>query len=158
VASKQLDLLKKLVPTIERVAFMYDPLQRAADGFWAATESAAPSLALHAAKTPVDTADDIERAIVALAREPNGGLFVMPGGATTLYQKLITSLAMQHRVPSMHMYRVFVESGGLASYSNDVFDLARGAASYVDRILKAENGSQSANYSKVISMCYNLAA
>jgi putative ABC transport system substrate-binding protein len=40
VASKQLDLLKKLVPAIERVAFMYDPLQPAADGYWAVIESA----------------------------------------------------------------------------------------------------------------------
>jgi putative ABC transport system substrate-binding protein len=138
VAAKQLDLLKKLVPTIERVAFMYDPLQPAADGRWAVIESAAPALALHAAKMPVHTADDIQRAIVALAREPNGGLVVMSGGATTLHQELIASLAMQHRLPSMYMYRVFVESGGLVSYTNDVFDLARGAASYVDRIFKGE--------------------
>jgi len=138
VASKFLDLLKKLVPTMERVAFMYDPLQPAAGGYWAVIESAAPSLALHAAKLPVRTANDIERAIVALAREPNGGVYAMAGGVTIQHQALIAKLAMQYRLPSMYAYRLFLESGGLASYGVDPVALSRRAASYVDRILKGE--------------------
>jgi putative ABC transport system substrate-binding protein len=138
VASKQLDLLKKLAPTVERVAFLYDPLQPAAIGAWIAIENGAPSWGMHAVKVPVHTADDIERAIVALGREPNGGLLVMPGGATTLLREQIAKLAMQYHLPSMHQNRYFIESGGLASYGADPSDMSRGAASYVDRILKGE--------------------
>jgi putative tryptophan/tyrosine transport system substrate-binding protein len=138
VVSKELDLLKKLVPTLERVAFMYDPLQPSADKEWSVAESAAPVLALHAAKVPVRTADDIERAIVAFAREPNGGLYVAVGGAANQHQALIAKLAIQYRLPSMSSFRAYVESGELASYGNDNTDLSRRAASYVDRILKGE--------------------
>jgi putative tryptophan/tyrosine transport system substrate-binding protein len=45
VVSKQLDLLKKLAPAVERVAFMYDPIVPSAAGAWAVVESAVPSLA-----------------------------------------------------------------------------------------------------------------
>jgi putative tryptophan/tyrosine transport system substrate-binding protein len=138
VASKQLDLLKKLAPTVQRVAFMYDPSQPNAGGGWAVIETAAPALALHAAKTPVRTPNDIERAIVAVAREPNGGLFVAAGGVTNQHGALIAKLAVQYRLPSMYPYRYFIESGGLASYGNDPVDLSRRAASYVDRILNGE--------------------
>ena len=138
VASKELELLKKLVPTMERVAFMYDPSQPAAAGYWAAIETAAPSLALHAATMPVRTAEDIERAIVALAREPNGGLFVMTSTVTLRHRALIADLAIRYRLPSMHEYQNFVQGGGLASYAPDPVDMSRRAASYVDRILKGE--------------------
>jgi len=141
VASKQLDLLKKLAPAVERVAFMYDPMQPAAAGTWTVIESAAPSLAVHAAKVPVRTADEIERAIAALGREPNSGLLLMPSNAMYRHRELIAKLATEYRLPSMSGWRFDVDSGGLASYGNggnDILDLLRGAASYVDRILKGE--------------------
>jgi putative tryptophan/tyrosine transport system substrate-binding protein len=138
VTSKQLDLLKKLVPTMERVAFLYDPTNPAAAGAWAVVETAAPSLGLQAAKVSVRTPDDIERVIVAFGREPNGGLYVMPGDLTFRYHELIGRLAMQYRLPSMSAVRYFVESGVLASYGYDHLDISRRAASYVDRILKGE--------------------
>ncbi len=114
----------------------------AADGIWAAIETAAPSLALHATKLPVQTAEDIEPTIVAFAREPNGCLYVVPGGATNQNRELIARLAMQHHLPSMYPFRVYVESGGLASYRPDVLNLPRRAASYVDRILKGEKAGE----------------
>jgi putative tryptophan/tyrosine transport system substrate-binding protein len=138
VASKCLDLLKKLARTVERVAFIYDTLQPAAGGAWSVTETAAQSLALNAAKVPVHSADDIERAIIALTREPNGAFFVATGGATILHGELIAKLALQYQLPSMYQHRFFVEAGGLASYGADLVDLSRRAASYVDRILKGE--------------------
>jgi putative tryptophan/tyrosine transport system substrate-binding protein len=138
VASKQLDLLKKLAPAVEHAAFMYEPTQPAAAGNWAVLENAAPQLGLHAAKVPVRTAEDVEGEIVALGREPHVGLVVMPGALTIRHRELIAKLAMQHRLPSMYAYRFFVESGGLTSYGNDPLDTSRRAASYVDRILKGE--------------------
>jgi putative ABC transport system substrate-binding protein len=137
MAGKKLDLLRKLAPTIDRVALLYDPSGPAATGIWAETEAVVPSLGLNAARMPVRTSDDIEQAIGALAREPGAGLLVQPGVATVLNRQLIAKLAMQYRLPSVS-FRQFVESGGLASYETDLADLSRGAASYVDRILKGE--------------------
>jgi len=138
VMSKRLDLLKKLAPAIDRVAFLYDPGQTTAVGTWAEIEAAAPSLAITAAKVAVRTAGDIERAIAALARERNAGLYVAPGQATAQHLNLIARLAAQYWLPSAYSARDFVEAGGLVSYGTDAIDLSRRAASYVDRIVKGE--------------------
>ena len=58
--------------------------------------------------------------------------------ANTRYRKLITKLAIQHRLPAVYPYRYFVTLGGLISYGPDRVDLFRRAAVYVDRILKGE--------------------
>jgi putative ABC transport system substrate-binding protein len=138
VSTKNLELLKKLSPRIERVAFLYDPANVPTAGLWEEIEAAAPSLALRALKAPARTADEIEHSIAAFARDPNGGLFVGAGPALTPYRELITGLAMRHRLPAVYLIRYFVDGGGLASYGLDGNALSRGAASYVDRILKGE--------------------
>jgi putative tryptophan/tyrosine transport system substrate-binding protein len=136
IVTKQVDLLKKLVPSLERVAFLDDPAQPASAGAWAEIEAAAPSLALKALKVLVRNAEETERAIAALAHEPNSGLLVIPGPNTPNGE--ISALALRHRLPAMYQFRHEVESGGLASYGADQIDLCRRAASYVDRILRGE--------------------
>jgi putative ABC transport system substrate-binding protein len=138
IVTKQLELLKNLAPSLERVAFLYDPAQPAASGAWDEIEAAAPLLALKPYRVAVRTAEETEGAIAALAREPSSGLFVYPGLATVLYRELIAMLALRHRLPAVYMFRYYVESGGLASYGTDQIDTCRRAASYVDRILRGE--------------------
>jgi len=137
-ATKRLDLLKKLAPNLQQVAVLYaldDPPSAAA---WAEIEPAAPSLALRASKVPVRNAEEIERAIVALAREPDSGLCVGAPSVFVLNRETIAMLALRHRLPAIYGFRNFVESGGLASYGTDIIDHYRHAASYVDRILRGE--------------------
>jgi putative ABC transport system substrate-binding protein len=137
-APKQLDLLKKLAPNLERITDLYDPANPAWAGDWVEVEAAAPLLALGALKAPVRDAEDIERAIEALAREPNSGLYVTATPATIRYRELIAALALRHRLPAVYRFRFQVESGGLVSYGPDLIDQCRRAASYVDRILRGE--------------------
>jgi putative ABC transport system substrate-binding protein len=91
---------------------------------------------------PVNLGDpgEIERAVAAFARAPNGGLVVTTSEAAlgALYGNLIITLAARHRLPAVYPYRYYVAAGGLISYGPDVFDLYRRAAGYVDRILKGE--------------------
>jgi putative ABC transport system substrate-binding protein len=140
-APKQLDLLKKLAPKLERITDLYDPANPAWAGDWGEVEAAAPLLALGALKVPVRDAEDIERAIEALAREPNSGLYVTTTPATIRYRELIAALALRHRLPAVYRFRFHVESGGLVSYGPDLIDQCRRAASYVDRILRGEKAS-----------------
>jgi putative ABC transport system substrate-binding protein len=91
-----------------------------------------------ATATPVRNAADIERAINAFASEPNGGLIVLPSGATTVHRELIIALAARHRLPAIYAYRQFIADGGLISYGLDLAEQYRGAAAYVDRILRGE--------------------
>jgi len=138
LATKLLDLLKKLVPSLERVGYLYDPDQPASPGNWAEIEAAAPSLALRAFKVAVRDAAEIERAITALAGEPGSGLLVEAAPVNTRNRETIAMLAVQHRVPAVYQFRYLVESGGLASYGPDQLDMCRRAASYIDRILRGE--------------------
>jgi putative ABC transport system substrate-binding protein len=83
-------------------------------------------------------AGEIESAIAAFARTPNGGLIVTAGGRTLLHRELIITLAARYKLPAVYSNRSFVAAGGLISYGPDFVDQYRQAAGYVDRILKGE--------------------
>jgi putative tryptophan/tyrosine transport system substrate-binding protein len=137
-ATKQLDLLTKLAPSVQRVAVLFDPAQSTSGGFWAEIEAAAPGFNLKAFKVPVRNAGEIERALASISSPPDTGLVVVSGLATRFNRDTIALSALQHRLPIVCAYRYYVESGALASYGPDQIDLFRRAASYVDRILRGE--------------------
>ena len=83
-------------------------------------------------------AGEIERAITAFARAPNGGLIVTASALALRHRDLIIALAARHQLPAVYFERFFVVAGGLISYGANFVDQYRRAASYVDRILKGE--------------------
>jgi putative tryptophan/tyrosine transport system substrate-binding protein len=99
---------------------------------------ASPSLGVEL--IPIDARDptEMERAITAFAREPNGGLILTGGQPVANDRNRIIALALQHRLPNVHAFRYYPASGGLASYGPDIIDPHRRAAAYVDRVLKGE--------------------
>jgi putative ABC transport system substrate-binding protein len=84
---------------------------------------------------------EIESAVTAFARSPNGALIVTAAPLATRHRTLIVPLAARLRLPSIYASRVFVTAGGLVYYGPDLIDQYRRAAGYVDRILKGENPS-----------------
>jgi len=64
----------------------------------------------------VRDAGEIERAVAAFARAPNGGLIVTASAAATLHRDLIITLAARHKLPAVYSERSFVAAGGLISY------------------------------------------
>ena len=98
----------------------------------------APSFGVELSPIDVRDAGEIERAIAAFARAPNGGLIVTASPAAIAHRELIIALAARHRLPAVYPYRFFVTGGGLISYGPDQVDQYRRAAGYVDRILKGE--------------------
>jgi putative ABC transport system substrate-binding protein len=99
-------------------------------------KAAAASFALEAIAAPVRDMSELESAIAAQARGPNGGLVVMPDTFLNLHRAEITSLAARYRLPAVYPFRFFTELGGLLSYGSDLVDDYRRAATYADRILK----------------------
>src|SRR3982074_2103671 len=98
--------------------------------------SPAHTLGIELENLMIGNAADVEHTIARFAREPDGGLIVLPDTATVCHRKLIVSSAAKHRLHAIYPYRYFATSGGLVSYGVDTVDLyARGAA-YVDRILR----------------------
>jgi putative ABC transport system substrate-binding protein len=141
IAVKWLELLKQIAPDVARVAFIYDPTNPTGVAYLRAIESAASSFGVQVLGATVRNGEEIERAIAAFAREPNGGLVVAGGPSTATYEAVVIALAARHRLPAVYPTREIVTGGGLASYGVDTSDLFRRAASYVDRILNGEKPS-----------------
>jgi ABC-type uncharacterized transport system substrate-binding protein len=137
-ATKWLELLKEVAPRVMRVAVMRDSSIASQMGLFGAMQSRASSLGVELRPVDMHEAADIERAVLALASEPNGGLIVSQGARGIMHRDLIIALAARHRLPAMYGYRTAVVGGGLMSYGADHNEQFRGAAAYVDRILKGE--------------------
>ena len=102
-------------------------------------ETAAAALKVVPIPAPVHSDLEIETAIIALGREPGGGLVVMPdGGFTSVHRAPIILAAARNKVPAVYVASYYARDGGLLSYGVDQVDNFRRAATYVDRILRGE--------------------
>jgi putative tryptophan/tyrosine transport system substrate-binding protein len=138
LSGKWLELLKQIAPGMTRVAVLRNAATASGPGQFAAIQAVAPSLGVEANPVNVRDAGEIESAVAAFARAPNGGLIVTASPAAALHRELIVSLAARHKLPAVYFERHFVAAGGLISYGPDQIDMYRRASGYVDRILKGE--------------------
>jgi putative tryptophan/tyrosine transport system substrate-binding protein len=143
MAGKWLELLKEIAPRVARIALLFNPATAPyAEYYLTPFKSAAASFGVEAIAVPVRDTSELESAIAAQARAPNGGLIVMPDTFLNAHRAEITSLAARHRLPAVYPFRFFPEIGGLLSYGTDLVDDYRRAASYADRILKGAKPSE----------------
>jgi putative ABC transport system substrate-binding protein len=141
IGGKWLEMLREIAPGVARVALIYNPQTHSGQHFQS-IETASQSLAVKLVRVPFREAAEIELRIDDFAREPNGGLLVLPDNSTNLHRDLIVRLAAQHRLPAIYPFRFFILSGGLAFYGTNSTDMLRRAAEYVDRILKGANPTE----------------
>ena len=120
----------------------HPPAAPYAEIYMSAFRTAAQSFGVEGSAAAVQDTSQIESVVSALAREPNGGLIVMPDIFTLANRVEITSLAARYRLPAVYPYRFFAEVGGLLSYGDDWTDNFRRAATYADRILKGDKPSE----------------
>ena len=138
VSGKWLELLKEIAPGVTRAMVLRDPELGSGASQFAVIQAVAPSLRVEVNPVNVGGAAEIESAVAAFARAPNGGLIATGGGRIRFHRDLIVALAAQHKLPALYPYRHFAAAGGLISYGADLIDQYRSAAGYVDRILKGE--------------------
>ena len=138
LSGKWLELLKQIAPGVTRAAVLRDPAMPDGIGQFAVIQSVAPSVGMEVSSVSIRDAAEIERAVAAFARSPNGGLVVTSSAFAAIHRDLIITLAARHRLPAVYYRRLFATSGGLISYGPDFVDQFRRAAGYVDRILKGE--------------------
>jgi putative ABC transport system substrate-binding protein len=131
LGGKWLELLSEIAPGLKRAAFMFNPDTSVASTFMPSLETAARSLKVMPIIAPVHSEVEIETAIIALGREPGGGLVVLGGRAS------IISAAARNNVPAVYDRSAYPRDGGLLSYGPYLVDAVR-TASYVDRILRGE--------------------
>jgi len=137
LGGKWLALLKEVAPAVKRVGILHNPTTAPYFNFFLPEmESASAALGMVATKLPVQSAVEIDRAVAAFAREPNGALSNVPDGFLTLHRERIVALTEQYRLPSAFGGDYWAENGMLLSYGPELIETYRGAASYVDRILR----------------------
>ena len=138
LSAKWLELLKEIAPGVTRAAVLRDPAIVAGIGQFAVIQSAASSVGVDVSAINMHDGAEIERAVTAFARRPNGGLILTASALAAIHRDLVVSLAARYKLPAVYITRYFVAGGGLVSYGPDFVDQYRRAAEYVDRILKGE--------------------
>jgi putative ABC transport system substrate-binding protein len=136
---------------------MFNPDSPVASVYVPSFETAARSLKVEPIIVPIHTDVEIETAIIALGREPGGGLVVIPDIFTTAHRAPIISAAARNNVPAVYYISTFARDGGLLSYGADPVETYRRAATYVDRILKGEKpGDLPVQFPTKFAMAVNL--
>jgi putative ABC transport system substrate-binding protein len=138
IATKWLALLKEIAPNTTRAAVLRDPAITAGIGQWATIQSVSSAIGVEV--SPISLADvgEMESAITAFARSPNGALIATGSALTVVRRDLIVALAARYRLPAVYYDPYYVAAGGSMSYGSNAVELFRLAAAYVDRILKGE--------------------
>jgi ABC-type uncharacterized transport system substrate-binding protein len=143
MASKWLELLKALVPSLARLVVPFNPATAPyADFYLNYFKSAAPSFGVEVVAAPIADMAAFESFAAAQAREPNTGLIPMPSIFMSAHVSEIAAILARYRLPALYPLRAYAEAGGLLSYGNDRNDNYRRAATFVDRILKGEKPSE----------------
>jgi putative ABC transport system substrate-binding protein len=101
LSGKWLQLLKEVVPGLTRAAVLRES-GGAGIGQWAVLQAAASSPAVELSPVNVGDPAEIERAVAAFAREPNGGLIVVVSAWATVHRDLIITLAAKYRLPAIY--------------------------------------------------------
>jgi putative ABC transport system substrate-binding protein len=134
---KRLDLLKQAVPRISRVAVLWNSANPAIRFYYQETLAAARTLRVTLDPVvEVRLAEDLTGGLARIAAARPDALIVLADRFLLAHRARIVEFASARRLPGMYPYRGYVDSGGLMSYAPSDIELFRGAASYVDKILK----------------------
>jgi len=134
--SKQLQLLRDVVPTLAGVAVLWNPANPGSNFTLRDLERAAGPMQLTIRAVPVRNPDETEAAVAAIARVRPGALIVLPSPVLFASMQRIGELAIRLRIPSITALKQNVELGFLLTYGADIRDLERRVAGYVEGILK----------------------
>jgi putative ABC transport system substrate-binding protein len=157
LGGKWIELLSEIAPGLKRAAVMFNPDVAPASAYMPSLEAAARSLKVVPIIAPIHSDVEIETAITALGREPEGGLVVIPDFFTTEHRASIIMAAAQNNIPAVYWQSVFARDGGLLSYGVDLVDTYRRAATYVDRILRgAKPGDLPVQFPTKLEIVVNL--
>ena len=136
VRTKQLQLLKEVLPRLTRVAVLLDPTNPSHALLLKETEAAARSLKMRLQNVDARGPGEFAAAFSAATRGQAGALVVLGGPLHYVHRARLVELAMQSRLPVVYGASEFVKAGGLMSYGVDLRDMFRRSAGYVDRILE----------------------
>jgi ABC-type uncharacterized transport system substrate-binding protein len=142
LAGKRLELLKRIVPGLVRVAVFWNPPNPAYGPILKELEAAASTLGLTLQRLEVRIPEDFEGAFQAAIRQRAGAL-IAPGDPLVANRpKMVADLALKYRLPAITDNKEFAEVGGLMSLGLDLVDSYRRSATHVAKILKGANPAE----------------
>jgi putative ABC transport system substrate-binding protein len=133
---KRLELLRAVLPTVSRVAVLWNPENQSLLAELKEIRAAAQVLGMNVQAMEVRTPGDLDETFKAIVRERPGALLVMADRLYLHTRQRIMDFATKQRLPGVYAYRELVEAGGLMSYGPSYPGMHRRAAYFVDRILK----------------------
>jgi putative ABC transport system substrate-binding protein len=139
IVGKRLELLREAAPGFSRLGALVFPDDAAADGTLSALPSAARGLGLDVRVYDARSEAELEPAFAAAQRDGMQALYVAQSPLFLAQRAEIVAMVAHLRLPAIYFFREFVQAGGLMSYSADLSDMYRRAASYADKILKGVN-------------------
>jgi putative ABC transport system substrate-binding protein len=136
LTGKRLELLKAVLPTVSRVAILWNPANPVHAVGVREAEVAAQALGVQLHLVEARGPEAFDRTFTAMTSAHAGALLVLGDALVFEHRRRLAELAVRSRLPTMHNIRPFVEAGGLMAYGPSTRDLRRRAAVYVDKILK----------------------
>jgi putative ABC transport system substrate-binding protein len=138
LASKQLELLHRLVPATGAIGFLVNPIDPNAETDVKDAQDASASLGLKLVIGSASTESEIDTSFSNIAQQHIGALFVDAEPFLLDHRKKIIALANQAKLPIVSQFRLFAVDGGLASYGTSLTDANRLLGGYTGRVLKGE--------------------
>jgi len=135
LVAKRLDLLRQMVPKLRRVAVLGAPGDPVWQPTWNELEVAARRLNLEVIPVLSDSPDDWPT-LVANVRSRVQAMYVAPQAVFVAHNRDVIQLAAREKLPAMYEAWGYVQNGGLVSYGADYLSIFRGAARYVDKIIR----------------------
>ena len=136
MTTKQIQLLVETVPNVTRVAVLWNPTIPFIRKYWQAAQEAAAALGVSFQSEEASNPKDFEPAFEAMVRQHADALIVLSDAFMTTNRATLARLAAKYQLPAMYGHNLYTKAGGLMSYGPYLPDLYRGAATYVDKILK----------------------
>jgi putative ABC transport system substrate-binding protein len=136
LSTKRLEILKQVVPGLSRGAVLWNVGNRALAYPWKLTQNAAAALGVELEPIEVSSPKDIQEAFAKMNGQRPDALIVLQDALTLQYRKEIIDFTVERRLPGMFVAREWVASGGLMSYGENLADMYRRGAYFVDKILR----------------------
>jgi putative tryptophan/tyrosine transport system substrate-binding protein len=136
LSPKRLQLLQEIIPSVSRVAFLWNPDNASNVAILEDLQVAAPKLDMKLISVPVRRVSDFDSALPAMVEERPDAMLMTNDPFQQLHVSRIIEFLAKHRIPGMFQTRENVIAGGFLGYGASLADLFRRGATYVHKILQ----------------------
>jgi putative ABC transport system substrate-binding protein len=136
LSPKRLQLIKEVVPTVARIAFLWNPDNASNAAMLDELRPAARALGLSLTDVPARRVDDFDPAFTAMLKARSDAMLMTNDPFQQQHVRKVIDFTLAHRLPGIFQTRENVAAGGLMSYGASFSELFRNGAAYALKILQ----------------------